>query len=185
MEPMNAITRLKSRPPADARHCNAAPDRPLLGTRRPAAEHCQPLQRCGSRGPRYRWPQTSPDDPCRRHACMSRPCRLSQGSAARDRRGFDRPLSDKGYPVPCSSSTFNGVPDFRVMSADKWARAVRARLCGYGQPRPAPLSRSHVWCEPHQRRATVSPRLCATRCGPAPFCSCRRPNDARRIFPRA
>jgi len=39
------------------------------------------------------------------------------------------PISDKGFPVPWFVEWVNGAPDFRVMSADKWARAVRVDLC--------------------------------------------------------
>lgn len=57
------------------------------------------------------------------------------GLPPRPPRLLDRPLSDKGYPVPWFVEYIDGVPDFRVMSAAKWARAVRARLCWIcGQP---------------------------------------------------
>jgi hypothetical protein len=39
------------------------------------------------------------------------------------------PISDKGFPVPWFVQWIDGKPDFRVMDADKWARAVRLDLC--------------------------------------------------------
>lgn len=39
------------------------------------------------------------------------------------------PVSDRGFPVPFFAEWTDGVPDFRVVSAEKMARAVRNSLC--------------------------------------------------------
>lgn len=39
------------------------------------------------------------------------------------------PLSDKGFPVPFFATWENGIPDFRVVSAEKMASAVRHGKC--------------------------------------------------------
>lgn len=39
------------------------------------------------------------------------------------------PLNDKGYPVPWFVEWIDGKPEFRIMDGDKWARAVKHRLC--------------------------------------------------------
>ena len=45
------------------------------------------------------------------------------------------PLSDKGYPVPWFVEYVDGKPEFRLMSREKWGRAIRLRLCWIcGQP---------------------------------------------------
>jgi hypothetical protein len=39
------------------------------------------------------------------------------------------PVSDKGFPVPFFATWFDGKPDFRVITAEKMAEAVRRKLC--------------------------------------------------------
>jgi hypothetical protein len=39
------------------------------------------------------------------------------------------PISDKGYPVPWFVEWIDGVPDFRVMDASKFVRAIKNDLC--------------------------------------------------------
>jgi hypothetical protein len=39
------------------------------------------------------------------------------------------PLNDKGYPVPWFVAWDDGKPEFRAMDGEKWARAVKHRLC--------------------------------------------------------
>lgn len=40
-----------------------------------------------------------------------------------------RPVSDEGFPVPWFVEWIDGKPDFRVMSAEKWVKAVKRDLC--------------------------------------------------------
>lgn len=45
------------------------------------------------------------------------------------------PRNEKGFPIPFFAEEVNGVRDFRVVSAEKMIRAVRANLCWVcGQP---------------------------------------------------
>jgi hypothetical protein len=39
------------------------------------------------------------------------------------------PISDTGFPVPWFVEWIDGKPDFRVMSSERWARAIRVDLC--------------------------------------------------------
>jgi hypothetical protein len=39
------------------------------------------------------------------------------------------PVDKRGYPVPWFVDWINGEPEFRAMNPDKWALAVRDRLC--------------------------------------------------------
>lgn len=39
------------------------------------------------------------------------------------------PVNDRGFPVPFFAEWIDGVPDFRVVSGEKMARAVRNSLC--------------------------------------------------------
>jgi hypothetical protein len=39
------------------------------------------------------------------------------------------PIDARGYPVPWFVEWFNGAPDFRIADAQKFARAIRERLC--------------------------------------------------------
>jgi hypothetical protein len=39
------------------------------------------------------------------------------------------PVDGRGYPVPWFVAWENGAPEFRVADGEKWARAVRDRLC--------------------------------------------------------
>lgn len=45
------------------------------------------------------------------------------------------PLDSRGFPVPWFVEWIDGVPDFRVMDAEKFVRAIRHKLCWCcGQP---------------------------------------------------
>jgi hypothetical protein len=39
------------------------------------------------------------------------------------------PLNDKGYPVPWFVEWVDDRPDFRIMDHEKWARAIRHKVC--------------------------------------------------------
>jgi hypothetical protein len=44
-------------------------------------------------------------------------------------RMIDLPIDVRGYPVPWFVKWIGGQPEFRVMDEDKWARAVKQKLC--------------------------------------------------------
>jgi hypothetical protein len=41
----------------------------------------------------------------------------------------DLPIDERGFPTPWFVEWVNGAPDFRLMSGEKWRRAVREKLC--------------------------------------------------------
>jgi hypothetical protein len=44
-------------------------------------------------------------------------------------RMMDLRLDERGFPVPWFVEWIDGRPDFRVMSGEKWTRAVKEKLC--------------------------------------------------------
>lgn len=45
------------------------------------------------------------------------------------RRMLSLPIDERGYPVPWFVDYVDGKPEFRAMDPEKWARAVRFKLC--------------------------------------------------------
>lgn len=45
------------------------------------------------------------------------------------RRMLSLPIDERGYPVPWFVDYVDGKPEFRAMDLEKWARAVRFKLC--------------------------------------------------------